>query len=112
MAFPTYPLPGYVPPSSNSSYGWLPPSTDVTYQALTNIQESAQNIISNQNGYNGVTQAAFSRYSSRLSAVTVQNATIISRLDNMQPQVITQSLSFFLGAIVAIAFVLAARTRM
>lgn len=45
------------------------------------------------------------------STVISNQHEIISRLDNMQPGVITESMSFFIGALVAIAFVIASKIR-
>jgi len=45
----------------------------------------------------------------QISSVNYKTDVILSRLDNMQPGVITESISFLIGAFCAIAFVIAAR---
>ncbi len=48
---------------------------------------------------------------SNISTLNSKSDVIITRLDLMQPGIITESMSFFVGALVAIAFVLASKMR-
>jgi hypothetical protein len=48
---------------------------------------------------------------SNMSTINSKSDVIISRLDLMQPAVITESISFLIGAFVAIAFVLSSKVR-
>jgi hypothetical protein len=75
------------------------------YNTLQGFNASFANLSSQvQRKTQGTNPRTFSNISTKL-------ASIDSRVANMQPQVITQSISFLVGAFIAIAFIIASKMR-
>lgn len=128
MSYPTFPPSGYAAPAllpdavvittsepsqvlffnqlQTNIFG-ITSNTALTAVAVSNV---ASQLTTSQTSIDSL-KTSFSTYSATVSSITKQNDLIISRLDNMQPEVITQSMSFMLGAFVAIAFVLSSKIR-
>lgn len=81
-------------------------SKDVSYLAYNQLRLSYDiNVI------NDVQLLKFKNISTSVASVSTRLDALDLKVSNMAPEVITQSISFLLGAFVALAFVLAAKVR-